>query len=548
VLSGTGSGGPPSGCECGRNAELEAVLASTLDPVVTIDSFGKIRTASNSIERVFGWKPAELVGRNVHVLMPEPHHSGHDQYLANYRKTLKTKILGRTREFEAVRRDGTRFPIELSVSRADVPGQALPVFVGIIKDVSERKAAERELEHHRRQLDAMVRERTRALERSHEQLRMAERLAAIGTLAAGLGHDMNTVLLPMRTRMNALDAMALPKAAAEHLVQMRKSCAYLQQLTDGLHMLALSPDEDDATDAATDLHEWWSTVGPLLTKAVPKGVRFESTVARGLPRVPVAPHKLTQAVLNLIVNAGEAFQSMRTRPRRALVRLWAHAPGGEAGRKTAAVAAREVHLGVADNGPGMTPEVRAHAFDAFYTTKKRGLGTGLGLSLVRSVVVNAGGEIDIETSPGKGGKGRGGGDGGGGTEIVLTFPIAQEREGSDSARSATVHLGDRRAASMTAHILEAAGWHVTRTDDPIPPLLAAPGGSTIWVTESNERALKAAKEYAKGARSVIVAVGKPSPLAPWARLGAIVVETPRDFDALRDAIGRAIAAVTGARR
>jgi len=548
VLSGTGSGGPPSGCECGRNAELEAVLASTLDPVVTIDSFGKIRTASNSIERVFGWKPAELVGRNVHVLMPEPHHSGHDQYLANYRKTLKTKILGRTREFEAVRRDGTRFPIELSVSRADVPGQALPVFVGIIKDVSERKAAERELEHHRRQLDAMVRERTRALERSHEQLRMAERLAAIGTLAAGLGHDMNTVLLPMRTRMNALDAMALPKAAAEHLVQMRKSCAYLQQLTDGLHMLALSPDEDDATDAATDLHEWWSTVGPLLTKAVPKGVRFESTVARGLPRVPVAPHKLTQAVLNLIVNAGEAFQSMRTRPRRALVRLWAHSPGGEAGRKTAAVAAREVHLGVADNGPGMTPEVRAHAFDAFYTTKKRGLGTGLGLSLVRSVVVNAGGEIDIETSPGKGGKGRGGGDGGGGTEIVLTFPIAQEREGSDSARSATVHLGDRRAASMTAHILEAAGWHVTRTDDPIPPLLAAPGGSTIWVTESNERALKAAKEYAKGARSVIVAVGKPSPLAPWERLGAIVVETPRDFDALRDAIGRAIAAVTGARR
>lgn len=539
MLSGTGSGGASSGCECERSAELEAVLASTLDPVITIDSFGTIRTASNSVERVFGWKPGELVGRNVHVLMPEPHHSGHDQYLANYRKTLKTNILGRTREFDAVRRDGTRFPIELSVSRADVPGQKQPVFVGIIKDVSERKAAERELQRHRRQLDAMVRERTRALEQSHEQLRMAERLAAIGTLAAGLGHDMNNVLLPMRTRMNALDAMALPNAASEHLVQMRKSCAYLQQLTDGLHMLALSPDEDDAADAATDLHEWWSTVGPLLTKAVPKGVRFESAVARGLPRVPVAPHKLTQAVLNLIVNAGEAIQSMRIRPRRAVVRLWAHSPGGEAARK-AVVAAREVHLGIADNGPGMTPEVRAHAFDAFYTTKKRGLGTGLGLSLVRSVVVNAGGEIDIETSPGKSGKR--------GTEIVLTFPIAREREGTDTARAASVHVRDRRAASMAAHILEAAGWHVTRTDDPIPPPSPAPGGSTIWVTEPSERALKAAKEYAKGGRSGIVAVGKPRPLAPWAKLGSIVVETPRDFDALRDAIGRAIAAVTGARR
>ncbi|MFA6045236.1 MAG: PAS domain S-box protein, partial [Phycisphaerales bacterium] len=130
---GAGAAGAPRGCECGRNAELEAVLASTLDPVVTIDSFGKIRSASNSVERVFGWTPGELIGRNVHVLMPEPHHAGHDEYLANYRKTLKTNILGRTREFEAVRRDGTRFPIELSVSRADVPGQALPVFVGIIK-------------------------------------------------------------------------------------------------------------------------------------------------------------------------------------------------------------------------------------------------------------------------------------------------------------------------------------------------------------------------------------------------------------------------------
>lgn len=529
----------PPGGEYGRNAELEAVLASTLDPMVTIDSFGTIRTASNSVERVFGWTPAELVGRNVRVLMPEPHHSGHDRYLANYRKTLKSNILGRTREFEAVRRDGTRFPMELSVSRANVPGQALPVFVGIIKDVSERKAVEAELEQHRSRLDALVNERTRELEASHEQLRMADRLAAIGTLAAGLGHDMNNVLLPVRARLNALDTMGLPKQACEHLAQVRKSCAYLQQLTDGLHMLALSPDEGDTADAATDLHEWWSTVGPLLTRALPKGVRFQASVEAGLPRVPVAGHKLTQAVLNLVVNAGEAIQSMPKRPRHAAVRLWAHAAAG----------GHEVHLGVADDGPGMSPEVRARAFDAFFTTKSRGLGTGLGLSLVRSVVTAAGGEIDIDTSPGKGGRG--------GTEIVLTFPAVHDHEHdrAESARAAAVYLLDRRAASMAAHILESAGWRVTRTDDPNPPA----GGSTIWVTEPCERALKAAKGYAKPphpphasrpphAARAIVAVGQPRPRASWAKVGAIVVENPRDFDALRDAIGRAIAAVTGTPR
>lgn len=539
VVGGRGAAGasrpplsPPFlGCECGRNAELEAVLASTLDPVVTIDSFGTIRTASNSIERVFGWTPGELVGRNVHVLMPEPHHSGHDQYLANYRRTLKTNILGRTRDFEAVRKDGTRFPIELSVSRADVPGQALPVFVGIIKDVSERKAVERELEQHRRHLDAMVNERTRELDASHEQLRMADRLAAIGTLAAGLGHDMNNVLLPVRARLNALGTMGLPKHACEHLAEVRKSCAYLQQLSDGLHMLALSPDEEATADVATDLHEWWNTVGPLLTRAVPKGVRFDANVEAELPRVPVAGHKLTQAVLNLVVNAGEAILSMPKRPRNAAVRLRAHAAGEAAG-------GGEVHLSVADNGPGMSSEVRARAFDAFFTTKSRALGTGLGLSLVRSVVTSAGGEIDIQTAPGKG------------TEIVLTFPAVRGHgyDRGESTRAAAVYILDRRAASMATHILESAGWRVTRTDEPAPPTSC---GSTMWVTESDERALKAARMYANkrpATGRVIVAVGQPRSRTPWVNLGAIFIENPRDFDALRDAIGSAIAAVTGAPR
>lgn len=533
VLSPTGAGaGTSSGCECGRNAELAAVLASTLDPVVTIDSFGTIRSASNSIEKVFGWKSGELVGRNVHVLMPEPHHSGHDQYLTNYRRTLKTNILGRTREFEAVRRDGTRFPIELSVSRADVPGQELPVFVGIIKDVSERRVAERELERHRQHLDTLVRERTSELEASHEQLRMADRLAAIGTLAAGLGHDMNNVLLPVRARLSALDTMDLPKRARAQLAQVRKSCTYLQQLSDGLHMLALSPDEEGGAgpDTATDLHEWWTTVGPLLSRAVPKGVRFEASVEAGLPRVPVAGHKLTQAVLNLVVNAGEAIQSMPKRPRHAAVRLWAHAAAG----------GREVHLGVADNGPGMTSDVRARAFDAFFTTKTRGLGTGLGLSLVRSVARAAGGEIDIATTPAKD-------EMSGGTEIVLTLPALPDHdlENGERARVAGVYLLDRRAASMATHILEAAGWHVSRTDEPIIPKGC---DLAIWITESDERALKTAKVYARKRDHAIVAVGQPRSRASWVKLGAIFVNNSRDFDALRDAIGRAIASVTGGRR
>jgi len=514
-----GSAGAPRNCECVQIAELEAILASTLDPVITIDSSGRIRSASNSVEKVFGWRSDELIGQNVNVLMPEPHHSRHDQYLSSYRKTLKTSIVGRTREFEAVRRNGARFPIELSISRADVYGQSLPLFVGIIKDVSERKRVENELELNRKQLDATVRERTRELEESHTQLRIADRLAAIGTLAAGLGHDMNNVLLPVRTRMNALESMALPKAAASHLAHMRKACGYLQQLTDGLHMLALSSEEEDSTDVATDLYEWWTTVGLLLAKAVPKGVRFVPKLGGGLPRVPIAPHRLTQAVLNLIVNAGQAIQAMPKRPRRPAVRLSISSSPDN----------REVSLRVADNGSGMTPEVRARAFDAFFSTRTRGLGTGLGLPLVRSVVVNAGGTIDIETELGKG------------SEIVLTLPARDVRQRDQSERAATVCVLDRRVASMAVHILESGGWHVTRTNSR-PPQLSPQ--QTIWVTEPCSQTLKAAQAFLANEGRAVVTLGEPEPRESWARLGAIVVEHPRNFHSLRDAIGKAIAFVT----
>src|ERR1043166_4044168 len=113
------------------SAAADRALASALHPIITIDFRGIIQSASNSVERVFGWTPAELVGRNVSVLMPEPHHSAHDGYLAHYRDTGKTNILNRPRRFDAIRKDGTLFPMELSVSRAEATGQGPPLFVGI---------------------------------------------------------------------------------------------------------------------------------------------------------------------------------------------------------------------------------------------------------------------------------------------------------------------------------------------------------------------------------------------------------------------------------
>jgi len=124
----------------GDGTLYRAVVDTAVDAIVIIDRHGAIRSANQSIERLFGYTPGELVGLNVNVLMPEPYAREHDGYLANYLRTGTRKIIGIGREVAGRRKDGSVFPMELSVGEAREGGE--PIFVGVIRDISERKAAE----------------------------------------------------------------------------------------------------------------------------------------------------------------------------------------------------------------------------------------------------------------------------------------------------------------------------------------------------------------------------------------------------------------------
>ena len=464
-------------------ARLSAVLETAVDAIITIDERGRIQSVNAATTRMFGYKAGEMVGRKINMLMPSPYQQEHDAYLARYLRTRERRIIGIGREVHAMRKDATVFPVDLAVSEVE-PGK---LFRGIIRDISDRKLSE-------------------------ARLRESDRMASIGALAAGLGHDMNNVLLPVRAHLNALKASSDGRVNdRQHLVPIHKGVAYLQQLADGLHFLAMDPDQIEDVEGATDLAAWWAQTGALLSKAVPKHVTVRASFRLGLPQVAVAAHSLTQAVLNLIVNAGESIPGPPRRKRRqGVVRLWARLVSG----------ASQLSLGVTDNGTGMTEEVKRRAFDMFFTTKPRGLGTGLGLALVRKVVDHAGGTVEIESDPGKG------------TTVQMNLPIIQADATSNI--TAVVSIRDGRTASLVRNLLEAAGARVENGKKP--------GRADIWVAEVYQASPAALSLWQKHCRTgQLVTVGRVENERAHAKtMPNIAIDDPNDFEAIRSAVALAM--------
>jgi diguanylate cyclase (GGDEF)-like protein/PAS domain S-box-containing protein len=149
---------------------VSGIVNTAVDGIMTIDSKGTIETTNPAVEHIFGWGADEMIGRNIKMLMPEPDHSGHDGYLHNYITTGRAKIIGIGRDVSGRRKDGTVFPIELSV--AELPQLDRRAFVGILRDISDRKIAEEKIHAVTTQMKSMV----AALQRRDRGLTLLSRM------------------------------------------------------------------------------------------------------------------------------------------------------------------------------------------------------------------------------------------------------------------------------------------------------------------------------------------------------------------------------------
>jgi hypothetical protein len=315
---------------------------------------------------------------------------------------------------------------------------------------------------------------------------------------------MNNVLFSVRCRFDAVDRETLSPELREALDASRRSVDYLQRLCDGLRWLAVDPDDDRVTDEVTVLRAWWDHVQPLMAQMITNTVSLEADLPSTLPPVSVAPHRLTQAVMNLLVNAAEATRGS------GLVQVAArHDPD-----------ARQVHLEVTDNGVGMSEAVRVRAFDPFFTTKKRSLSTGLGLSLVHGVVSASHGSTQIDSTPGRG------------TTVTLSLPVAKAEAAVSTPPPrgpATVSLADPLRAEWVAHVVRLAGYQVEHAVNGEPV-----DGTRLWVTEPASAGSGAARRFRERGGGQVILLGAGGP--EWHNTGAVVVEDPGSLDAIRAAV------------
>jgi hypothetical protein len=262
-------------------------------------------------------------------------------------------------------------------------------------------------------------------------------MASLGTLAAGLGHDLGNLLLPLEVRLQMLTRAELPLELRDHVIGITSCVRYLQRLAAGLSLLVTDP-AHHALSEPTELRAWWGDVSTLLKNLMPRGVVFQGDMTLAETWVSIGRVGLTQAVFNAVQNGADAL-----RARSAGCVQVSLEPGDRAGM---------VAIRVTDDGVGMTEEVARRCMEPYFSTKARGVSTGMGLSLVHALVTAAGGHVEISSTLRAG------------TSVRLVLPGARlpSRRHDAGPHVAVVRIRDARLRAHVREALRALGF-VVRT-------------------------------------------------------------------------------------
>ena len=370
-----------------REAHLQSILDSIPDAMIVIDEHGVMQSFSSAAERLFGLKAADVVGKNVKMLMPAPYREGHDAYIERYKRTNERRIIGIGRVVVGRRSDGSTFPMELAVGEMHVHKQRF--FTGFIRDLTERQQTEARLQELQSELVHM------------------SRLTAMGEMASALAHELNQPLSAIANYMKGSRRL-LQDRTDEGTVLLRdamdKAADQALRAGDIIRRLRDFVARGESERRVEDVKKLIEEASALaLVGAKDRGVRVSFTFAPGLDFVLADKVQVQQVLLNLMRNAIEAMEETDKR---------------ELTISTSPAPDNMVEISVADSGAGIAPEISAQLFQPFVTTKRHGMGVGLSIS--RTIIEAHGGSITQQPNPG------------GGTVFSLTLPAVTKDEAGDA--------------------------------------------------------------------------------------------------------------------
>lgn len=367
--------------EHGRASGLDAVMNTLVDAAIVIDGDGLIRLINPAGERIFEYAARDLVGRNVNVLMPEPYHAEHDQYIRRYVETGEAHIIGIGREVEGRRRSGEVFPMHLAVGRMGRNGTTL--FIGIIRDLTDERRRQSEFE---------------ALQARHFHL---SRVAAMNEMGTAIAHEINQ---PLAATANYIETARILAARDDGTSEtmgpvLDKALEQNGRASDIIARMRRFIERGDVTTETLDLEEVVDASLQLgLSKHRDAGIALNRRIDPEARFVRGDPVQIQQVLVNLIRNGCEAME-------------------GRASKRLALEIAPDTEhpdmarIDVSDTGSGLAEDTLADLFTAFSSTKAGGLGVGLSIS--RSIVRAHGGRIWAS------------GNEAGGATFAFTLPLAR---------------------------------------------------------------------------------------------------------------------------